>query len=125
MRKLFCLCLIGLFMLAGTLSAGENKLMHCFTFTVVEDASDADWQAFYTATDALPGKIPGLNKVWYGKLRRPLRVGEATRQFGVCMEMDDAAALKTYADHAAHADWAKVYSKVRQPSTTTYDILGQ
>ena len=146
MRRLFCLCLIGLFMLAGTLSAGENKLMHCFTFTVIEDASDADWQAFFKATDALPGKIPGLNNVWYGKLQRPLstytvsrearkklRAGEKTtsevsmrmRQFGVCMEMDDAAALKTYAGHAAHADWAKVYSKVRQPGTTTYDILGQ
>ena len=147
MRKFALLCLIGLFVFAGVSSAGENKLMHCFAFTVIEDASDADWQAFFKATDALPGKIPGLNKVWYGKLQRPLstfavsrdarkklRAGEKAvtteismrmRQFGVCMEMDGPAALKTYAAHAAHADWAKVYSKVRQPGTTTYDILGQ
>lgn len=123
MRKL--VCLTGLFLLAGVLSAGEKKLMHCFTFTVIEEATEADWQAFYKATDELPGKIPGLNKVWYGKLRRPLRVGEATRQFGVCMELDDEAALKVYADHPAHTDWVKVYSKVRVPRTTTFDILGQ
>jgi hypothetical protein len=47
------------------------------------------------------------------------------RKFGVCMEMDDEAALKVYADHAAHKEWEEAYSKVRQPGTTTYDILGQ
>ena len=123
MRKAFCvLCL---FVFTGVLSAGEKKLMHCFAFTVIEEATNADWQAFYKATDELPGNIPGLSKVWYGKLRRPLRVGETTRQFGVCMEMDDADALNAYADHPAHKEWVEVYTKVRQPGTTTIDILGQ
>ena len=119
------LYVLGLFVFAGVLSAGENKLMHCFAFTAIENATDADWQAFYKATDELPGKIQGLNKVWYGKLRRPLRVGDMARQYGVCMEMDDADALKAYGSHPAHDAWVKEYDKVRQHPTTTYDILGQ
>lgn len=114
----------------GTAFAGEKGLMHCFAFTEIEDASDADWKAFYEATDALPGKIPGLDKVWYGKLRRPLRQYSSSgdsvmRQWGVCMLMTDEAALTAYSEHDAHADWVKAYEKVRVPGTTTYDILGQ
>jgi hypothetical protein len=135
---------------AGIAAAGEQKLMHCFAFTAVESASPADWQAFYKATDALPGKIPGLTRVWYGKMRRPLfqlqpanegdykKIGQAKpgeelqvpvqavrRQYGVCMEMNDEAALKAYADTPGHKEWVDAYSKVRQEGTTTFDILGQ
>lgn len=127
------------------MAAAEGKLMHCFYFTAVESASEADWQAFFKATDELPKKIPGLYRVWYGKLLRPLQVlttdkevmqklrsGEKevtgpvralSRQWGVCMEMQDENALKAYADHPAHREWEQVYFKVRQPGTTTVDIV--
>jgi hypothetical protein len=129
------------------LFAGEKKLMHCFAFTTIPAASEAEWKAFADATDALPGKIPGLTKVWHGKLRAPLNIfapdaetrkklmaGEAKaagdvtrvqRSYGVCMEMADEGALKTYAAHPAHAEWSAAYEKVRVPGTTTIDILGQ
>jgi hypothetical protein len=137
-----CLCLF-----SSALWAGEKKLMHCFYYTPIESATQSDWDAFYKATDQLPGKIPGLSRVWYGKLRRNFtaynvdkearqalaggaksasgQVTQAVRQHGVCMEMADEAALKVYADHPAHKEWEAVYSKVRQPGTTTFDILGQ
>ena len=111
--------------LAGTASAGEKKLMHCFAFSAIESATDADWQAFYKASDALPGKIPGLTKVWYGKLRRPLSAVSPARTHGMCMEMNDEATLKTYAAHPEHKTWVAAYEKVRQPGTTTFDIIGQ
>ncbi len=141
------ICFAGLFLFANVLSAGEKKLMHCFYFTPVESATDADWQAFFKATDALPGKIPGLTKVWYGKLRRNMSIfmpdeqtrktikpdqkdvsgqfSRRVRQFGVCMEMENEAALKTYADHPLHKEWEAVYFKVREYGTTTFDIVGQ
>jgi len=130
----------------GVVSAGEKKLMHCFYFTAVDKASDAEWEAFFKATDALPGKIPGLSRVWYGKLSRgvgvlgtdretskKLAAGEAAtgpvtrvvRQWGVCMEFADEAALKAYADNPAHKEWMDVYSKVRVYGTNTFDILGK
>jgi hypothetical protein len=126
--------------------AGEKKMMHCFLFTAVESASDADWQAFFKATDELPGKIPGLTKVWYGKLersfaflmtdeatRKKLMAGEAAsgpvtrgqRQWAACMEFADAAALKAYGPHPAHQAWNELYFKVRQPGTHTLDFMGK
>lgn len=134
-----------LVVLSGGPLAAQQKLMHCFYFTPLETATQADWDAFYKATNALPGKIPGLTRVWYGKLRSPvgvfnadqeaakkLRGGESSvtgtvtrlqREYGVCMEMDGSAALKTYAAHPAHKEWDAVYQKVRQYGTTTFDIM--
>ena len=114
----FAVCLF-----AGVMSAADGKLMHCFAFTAIESAAPADWDAFYKASDALPGKIPGLLHVWVGKLRQPLRAGPATRQYGACMEFSDEAALKAYADSAGRKEWFAIYEKVRVPGTTTYDII--
>jgi hypothetical protein len=133
--------------IAGPAAAGEKALMHCFAFTVIDDASDADWQTFQKATDALPGKISGVTRVWHGKLRAPLAqfttdaatrkklgagekdvsgpVNRLSRQYGVCMEMRDEATLKRYATDPTHAEWVKAYEKVRVAGTTTFDILGQ
>ncbi len=119
------ICVASLVLFSGIVSAGEKKLMHCFYFSVIESATDADWQAFYKATDALPSKIPGVSRVWYGKLARPLRVGDQVRQGAVCMEMADEAALKAYAAHPYHEEWGAAYSKVRQPGTTTVNFIGQ
>jgi hypothetical protein len=146
MRKLWLLTLVAL-LIPGLLSAGEKKLMHCFAYTPIESASAADWEAFHKATDQLPARIPGISKVWYGKLARPLAQftvdGEARkklnagekdvatkanllrRAYGVCMEMADEGTLKSYAAHPYHKEWLTAYEKVRVAGTTTYDILGQ
>jgi hypothetical protein len=130
--------------------AQDKKVMHCFAFTEITTATPADWQAFAKATEALPSQIPGLKGVWHGKLSRPmglvqpdgeadpeavkkLRAGESVpvkvklvrRQYGVCMDFASQDALKAYAGHAAHAEWVKVYEKVRVEGTTTIDIIGQ
>ncbi|HTM50279.1 MAG TPA: hypothetical protein VL285_16415 [Bryobacteraceae bacterium] len=143
----FALCTAGLFLLSSAAAAGEKKMMHCFAFTVIDTATDADWQAFYKATDQLPSKIPGISRVWYGKLRAPLNIfnttpevskqlrggagkasGEVTlrvRKSGVCMEMENEGTLKTYTTHPFHKEWEAIYAKVRVAGTTTFDILGQ
>ncbi len=120
--KRILIMLFAVSLAAGVLSAGEKKLMHCFTFTAIESATQDDWNAFYKATDELTNKIPGLTHVWYGKLRT-VRPGGRTN--GVCMEFNDEAALKVYDGHEAHKQWQKSYEKVRQPGTTTFDILGE
>ena len=141
----FVVCVLSILALAGAMPGAEKKLMHCFAFTAIDTASDAEWQAFFKATDALPGKIPGLSRVWYGKLRMPLTVfnpdgdtrkkitkesskvngdfGILRRQWGVCMEFADEAALKSYAADSGHKDWVAAYEKVRVAGTTTYDII--
>jgi Stress responsive A/B Barrel Domain len=124
MNKLF-LCLAGGMLIASSARAGEKKLMHCFAFTAVETGTQADWDAFYKATDDLPKKIKGVSHFWYGKLQRPLSAGGPARQYGVCMEMDSAEARRSYGSDPYHKTWTDAYSKVRVEGTTTFDILGQ
>jgi hypothetical protein len=144
MKKL----LICLAAFALTAAAQDKKLMHCFAFTQIDAATPADWEAFAKATDELPTKVPGLSKVWHGKLARPMSItqldgqvdpearkkltaGETVtlpvkvlrRQHGVCMEFAGQDALKAYAKHPAHDVWMKSYEKVRVAGTTTIDIL--
>jgi hypothetical protein len=143
MRKLLCLLL--LLTVAPVAFAAGGKLMHCFYYTPMASATEADWQAFHKATEELPKKIPGLLTVWYGKLRAPFRqiaanpeaakkanagekdvpatINVRVRQYGVCMEFADEAALKAYAPHPAHKEWEAVYGKVREPGTATFDII--
>lgn len=142
-------CLAGLTLSAATMLAGEKTLMHCFAYTPIETASEAEWNAFYKATDELPGKIPGLKRVWYGKLARPLaqyqlkfadpearkkmmadkkgttEFAVLERKNGACFEFDNEAAFKAYGPHPAHKAWEEVYGKVRVAGTTTYQILPQ
>jgi hypothetical protein len=114
---------------------------------VIPEATEAEWAAFRAATDALPGKIPGLTKVWHGKLRAPVNIntidaaaskklgaGEkdvaatanrVRRTYGVCMEMNDLDAFAVYGKHPVHDDWVKVYEKVRVAGTTTFQIIGE
>jgi hypothetical protein len=119
--------LAGTLLFTGAVHAGEKGLMHCFAFTPLLGATDADWDAFYKATDELPDKVDGLQKVWVGKLNTPRKLDPNmdAREYGVCMLLDGPDALKTYDEHPAHAAWIEVYSKVRVPGTTTFDIVGQ
>src|SRR4051812_2300165 len=96
--------------LSSAAHAGEKKLMHCFAWTSIKEATPADWSAFFKASDELPKKIKGVTHVWYGKLANPLtqysvtaqgdaqtklRAGEPAgvtaqrtpRDWGMCMEM--------------------------------------
>ncbi len=137
--------LLAMSMAVSSAWGADGKLMHCFYFTPIEAATQADWNEFRKATLDLPAKIPGLRRVWMGKLRAPFRqvtadreavkrlgagekdvsatVNVRVREYGVCMEFDDEAALKAYAPHPAHKEWETVYGKVRQPGTMTFDIL--
>jgi hypothetical protein len=145
--KRISLSLAGLCLAAGSLAAAEPTVMHCFAFTPIKEATQADWDAFYKATDELPSKIKGIKRVWYGKLRAPLNqfnvtdaearkkalaegkapaAGDITglrREHGVCMEFADEAAWKAYDADPAHKAWVDVYSKVRVAGTTTYQIM--
>ena len=125
------------FLLAGTmlLAAGymmgqqsattQKSLLHVFAYTPVDSATPQDFSNFKKATGDLVGKVPGLRRVWVGKLRAPIPAGSERRGYGVGMEFDDVQALRGYADHPAHDAWIEAYNKVRVPGTTTLDIIGE
>jgi hypothetical protein len=66
-----------------------------------------------------------VTRVWYGKLASPFQADGQERSYGVCMEMTDLAARRAYGNDPAHEAWSKIYSKVRDEPTTTFDIQGQ
>ncbi len=129
--------------------AGDKTVMHCFAWTPVKEATPADWEAFYKASDALPKKIKGLTKVWYSKLQSPfgqynfskmdadttkkfragepvpLEVTRITRDYGMCMQFTTPDAFKAYDTDPYHKVWTDAYSKVRVDGTTTFNIVGQ
>ncbi len=136
-----------LLLASGLAGAAEKGMMHCFAFTTIAEATDADWKAFAEATEAWPKKFKGIKAVWQGKLRSPLAIftvsaearkklaaGEKDvdsktnrlmRQHGVCMLMEGEGTLKEYTAQPYHKEWMAKYEKVRVAGTTTYDILGQ
>jgi hypothetical protein len=147
MRK-FAFSLATLLLGSALAVAGEKGMMHCFAFTPIKEATQADWDAFKKATDAMPDKMSEVKKVWHGKLRSPLTQvnttnadarkraaagekgvqGELTvtrREYGVCMLMGGPADLKTYTANPYHKEWMAAYEKVRVAGTTTYDILAE
>ena len=129
--------------------AGEKALLHCFAWTPVKEATPADWEAFYKASDAMPKKIKGVTHVWYGKLQSPLgqtsigKVDDDTikkyragaeitapitrtpREYGMCIEMKNAEVKKMYDTDPYHKIWTDAYAKIRVDGTTTFQILGQ
>jgi hypothetical protein len=136
-----------LLLTSGLVAAGEKGMMHCFAFTVIPEATDADWKAFAEATDKWPSKFKGIQKVWHGKLRAPLaqftvdaearkklaaggkdvetKGNRLMRQHGVCMLMEGPGTLKEYTATPYHKEWTAIYEKVRVAGTTTYDILAE
>src|SRR5262249_31921174 len=143
------ICIAGLALAANAAKAADKTLMHCFAWTSIKEATPAEWQAFFRASDAMPGKIKGVKKVWYGKLANPLgqtsitnldadttkryRAGEKVsaevqrtpRDWGMCMEMTSLDALKAYDSDPYHKLWTEGYSKVRVEGTTTFDFVSQ
>lgn len=112
-------CLVG-----RQMGGKEKTLLHVFAYTPPASATPEDFANFEKATGEMVGKIPGLRRVWVGKLREPVPAeNDRIRTYGVAMEFDNTAALSTYAQDPVHADWMKVYEKVRQQGTTTLDIL--
>src|SRR5438046_2482597 len=149
-----CLATIaaGIVLSAGTMLAGEKAVMHCFAFSVVDNATPEQWSAFRKATDELPRKINGLKRGWHGPLAAPLNINQVQiaeeearksfassgkaadvkasvtrmqRKHGVCMEFNDMSAFKSYGSDPNHASWVAAYEKVRIAGTTTFQLLGE
>ena len=144
-----CIAVSTLVLAAGSSAvAGEKALMHCFAYTPIAEATQAEWDAFEKASNDMPKMIPGITRIWVGKLARPLNIvsgsdaadrkrvaaGEKDvagklvlqkREYGMCIEMKDEETLKTYPKHAYHKVWSEAYAKVRVAGTTTFDIVAK
>ena len=58
MRQFGLIC-AALCLSAASMLAGEKGLMHCFAYTPIETASEAEWDAFYRLPMRSPARFPG------------------------------------------------------------------
>src|SRR5947207_15986378 len=68
----------------------EKTLMHVFLYSPLPGATPQDFDNFKKATGDMVGAVPGLRRVWVGKLREPTPAeNDTVRTYGVAMEFDD------------------------------------
>ena len=103
----------------------ENTTVHAVAWTAAEDSTPQGLENFKRATEELVTAMPGLERAWVGKLGRPLVVGDITRTHGLILEFDTIENKNAYSDHPARVPWAQVWSEVRVPRSTNFDVIGE
>ena len=112
--------------LAGQAGGTTQKTtIHAVAWTPQENATPQAFEDFKKATEHLVEVMPGLQRAWVGKLRRPLVHGDVTRTYGLVLEFDDVDSKVAYSSHSTRAPWAEVWSKVRVPGSTNFDVIGE
>lgn len=102
----------------------EKTTVHAVAWTIAEGATPQGLENFKKATENLVVAMPGLQRAWVGKLRRPLVVGDITRTHGLVLEFDTVESKEAYSDHPARSPWAAAWGEVRIPRSTNFDVIG-
>ncbi|HYD83169.1 MAG TPA: Dabb family protein [Opitutus sp.] len=103
----------------ATMQAGESapkSVIHVVTVSWKEGTSPEQIQAALDGVKALPSKFKGITRVWTKSVK--VQGGKAN---AFVMEFADEAALKDYSGSDAQKEWYKVYTPIRE-SSTTFDI---
>jgi len=134
MRKLFggktLLCLVGcMLFLAGWLlgqekTATQKTVIHAAAWTALDTLTPEQFDNFKKETAAMVGKVPGLKRVWVGRLREPVTVGGSKRDHGIILEFADVKSKEAYSN-IHPSPWYEDFNKVRQPSSTNFDVVGE
>lgn len=108
-----------LFSFAAVASAQDTapkSVMHVVTVSWKKDATPEQIQAALDGAKALPAAFPGITRVWTKTLK-----AQGERTHAIAMEFKDEQALKDYAGSEAQKGWYKVYTPIRERSTT-FDV---
>jgi hypothetical protein len=107
---------------AKAADSAPKSVIHIVTVAWKEGTTPEQIQAALDGVKALPGKFPGITRVWTRTVKIQNQRGAETKLTNViAMEFADEAALKAYADSPAQKDWYKLYLPIREESTT-FDI---
>jgi antibiotic biosynthesis monooxygenase (ABM) superfamily enzyme len=120
MKKLIATLLTAaLLACAATASAQETApktVMHVVTVSWKKDATPDQIQAALDGAKALPAAFPGILRVWTRTIK-----AQGDRTHVIAMEFKDEKALKEYAGSPGQKEWYKVYTPIRERSTT-FDV---
>ena len=120
MKKLLVL-LLGAVLSLGALSAtasdtAPKSVMHVVTVSWKAGTTPEQIQAALDGAKALPASYPGITRVWTKTIK-----AQGERTHVIAMEFKDEQALKDYAKSPAQTEWYKLYTPIRERSTT-FDV---
>lgn len=125
MKKLFLALIASLFLSVGAAQAADSapkSVIHVVTVKWKDGTTDAQIQAALDGVKALPASFQGITRVWVKSIKVQNAPGtEKKRTHAFVMEFVDEAALKAYSGSDAQKAWYKLYTPIRDQSTT-HDI---
>lgn len=126
MKKILLSLLTAGFFAFGAISASAQtapkSVIHVVTVAFKADAKPEQIQAALDGVKKLPAAYKGITRVWTNAIKVQNAEGAKVKKTHVIvMEFADEAALKAYTDHPAQLEWYKLYTPIREVSTT-FDI---
>ena len=126
------LCLLGIgcaLFLAGWVmgqekATAQKTTIHAAAWTAKADLTQQEFERFRSETAAMVGTVPGLKRVWVGKLRAPVTFDGNKRDYGIVLEFDNAKSKEAYSDKHPEP-WYSNFGKVRQPGSSNFDVVGE
>ncbi len=101
---------------SASAQSAPKSVIHVVTVKWKAGTTDAQIQAALDGVQKLPSAYKGITRVWTKAIKVQ---GDKTHAF--VMEFADEAALAAYTNSPAQLEWYKVYTPIREQSTT-FDI---
>lgn len=110
--------IFGAGLLTGANHFGKPKsVVHVVTVRWKADSTEAQRDAALKGVEKMASELPGIKNIWL----KTIKVQGDNYNNAFVMEFQDEAAFKAYADAPAHQEWNKIYTAIRDQSTT-HDI---
>ncbi len=120
MKKILLALVTAGLLALGTVNASAQtapkSVIHVVTVSWKADATPEQIKAALDGVAAMPAKFKGMTRTWI----KAIKV-QGTASHAFVMEFADEAALKAYTKSDAQLEWYKVYTPIREKSTT-FDI---
>lgn len=101
---------------ASAADTAPKTVMHVVTVSWKSGTTPEQIQAALDGAKALPAAYPGIVRVWTKTVK-----AQGDRTHVIAMEFKDEEALKNYSKSPAQEAWYKVYTPIRDRSTT-FDV---
>lgn len=103
-------------------NTAPKSVIHVVTVAWKTGTTPEQIQAALDGAKALPAQFKGITRVWTKAIKVQNPGGATVKKTHVIvMEFADEAALTAYTDSPAQKEWYKVYTSIRETSTT-YDV---
>lgn len=115
-RLVLLIALVGGVAVASAADTAPKSVMHVVTVSWKAGTTPEQIQAALDGAKALPAAYPGILRVWTKTVK-----AQGDRTHVIAMEFKDEDALKNYSKSPAQEAWYKLYTPIRERSTT-FDV---